>query len=116
MNKNSINVISPYHSNGMWVFDDDRHDLVREPFVAGADVFIDCLAADIPNAKKGFNLVFSSQPFPDYTFHVKWVKSGGTGNWYRSEEYNLEGWLCPALLKYFDEPPKEIFAKAVKIS
>jgi hypothetical protein len=113
---NSINIISPYRSNGMWVFDDDRHNLFREPFVAGADAFLNYLTTDIPNAKEGFNLVFSSQPFPDHTLHVKWVKSDGTGNWYHSERYNLKGWLCPALLKYFNEPPKEIFAKAVEIS
>jgi hypothetical protein len=116
MNKNSINIITPYRSNGMWVFDDDRHGLFHEPFVAGADKFLDYLTADIPNSTEGFNLVFSSEFFPDYTLYVKWTKSGGSGNWYYSEKYNLEGWLCPALLKYFDEPPKEIFAKAVEIS
>lgn len=116
MNNNSINIITPYRFNGTWVFDDERHGLHREPFVAGADTFLDYLTTNIPNARKGFNLVFSSQPFPDYTLNVKWVKSGGGGNWYYSEQYGLEGWLCPALLKYFSEPPKEIFAKAVEIS
>jgi hypothetical protein len=24
---------------------------------------------------------------------------------------NMEGWLCPALLKYFTSPPKKIFAQ-----
>jgi hypothetical protein len=24
----------------------------------------------------------------------------------------MEGWLCPALLKYFDHAPKELYAKA----
>jgi len=113
---NSINIISPYRFNGTWVFDDAQHQLVREAFVAGADVFMDHLTANIPNAKDGFNLVFSSLPFPDYTLHVKWVRSDGGGNWYYSEKYNLEGWLCPALLKYFDQPPQEIFAKAVAFS
>jgi hypothetical protein len=24
----------------------------------------------------------------------------------------MEGWLCPALIKYFESPPKEIFVQA----
>ena len=34
--KNSIFVIKPYKWNGMWVFDDERVGLDKEPFVAGA--------------------------------------------------------------------------------
>ena len=37
---NSIFVIRPYKSNGMWVFDDERVGLDKEPFVAGADTMI----------------------------------------------------------------------------
>ena len=39
--KNSIFVIRPYKWNGMWVFDDERVGLDKEPFVAGADTMID---------------------------------------------------------------------------
>ena len=39
--KNSIFVIKPYKWNGMWVFDDERVGLDKEPFVAGADTMID---------------------------------------------------------------------------
>jgi len=38
-----------------WVFDDPRVGLVQEPFVSGADDWIDRVVDDIPNAKKGFN-------------------------------------------------------------
>jgi hypothetical protein len=34
------------------------------------------------------------------------------GNWYRVDEPPSEGWLCPALFKYFDEAPRELFVKA----
>ena len=47
---NSILVIHPYKSEGMWVFDDARVGLVREPFVAGADTIIDRMVEGIPNA------------------------------------------------------------------
>ena len=63
---NAIMVISPYDYDGTWVFDDPRVGLVREPFVAGISEMMDVLIADIPNAKDGFRLLFSANPFPDY--------------------------------------------------
>jgi hypothetical protein len=50
---NAINVIAPYKHNGQWVFDDSRVGLSQEPFVAGADTWIDRVVADIPNAAQG---------------------------------------------------------------
>jgi hypothetical protein len=38
---NEIHVISPYKYHGTWVFDDARVGLLQEPFVAGADTWID---------------------------------------------------------------------------
>ena len=63
---NAINLIVPYRYEGMWVFDDTRVGLDKEPFVSGADTMIDVLVADIPNAQKGFRLLFSATPFPGY--------------------------------------------------
>ena len=34
---NTIVAIYPYKHEGLWVFDDDRVGLVREPFISGAD-------------------------------------------------------------------------------
>jgi hypothetical protein len=34
------------------------------------------------------------------------------GNWYRSEEMQMEGWLGPALLRYFDDAPAELYVRA----
>lgn len=111
---NSIFIISPYRYRGTWVFDDPRVGLVREPFVAGIPEMIDKLVKDIPNADKGFRLLFSASPFPGYTIKLVWVREERGGNWYFCEEYNSEGWLCPALFKYFDKAPKEIYGKAEK--
>ena len=36
-------------------------------------------------------------------------RSDGNGNYYYPHAHDMEGWLCPALLKYFAEPPKEIY-------
>jgi hypothetical protein len=35
-----------------------------EPFVAGADIMMERLVADIPDAARGFILIFASTPFP----------------------------------------------------
>ena len=51
---NAINIISPYKYHGMWVFDDARVGLVQEPFISGADTWIDRVVADIPDAENGF--------------------------------------------------------------
>jgi hypothetical protein len=59
---NAINVIAPYKHLGMWVFDDPRVGLSKEPFVSGADAMIDRVVADIPNADSGFRLIHPSVP------------------------------------------------------
>jgi uncharacterized protein DUF6717 len=108
---NAINVIVPYKKYGMWVFDDSRVGLVEEPFVGGADTMIDRVVADIPGAERGFNLIFSATPFPGHQFRLDWRREDGTGNWYYSDKLDQEGWLCPALLRYFSEPPKELYVQ-----
>jgi uncharacterized protein DUF6717 len=104
-----LNVIAPYQYHGMWVFDDPRVGLAREPFVAGADTVIDRVTADIPNAHKGFAMVFSATPFPGHQFKLEWRREEGGGNWYYSPQLEMEGCLCPALFKYFPEAPEEIY-------
>ena len=110
---NVLNVIYPYKCQGLWVFDDARVGLEKEPFVAGADLAIDKAVAmkGIPEPEKGFRLIFSAGPFPNYDLKFQWLREGDGGNWYRAEQFGMDGWLCPALLKYFDSPPKEIYAR-----
>lgn len=109
---NALSVIAPYKYEGMWVFDDPRVGLVREPFVSGIDKMIDLLVKDIPNAQKGFRLIFSERPFPGYEVKLDWCREEFGGNWYWSDKYQMEGWLCPALFKYFETAPKELYGKA----
>lgn len=109
---NALSVIVPYRYEGMWVFDDPSVGLRREPFIAGIDTMIDRLVADIPNADQGFRLIFSPTPFPSWTLRVEHRREESGGNWYFCPKYDMEGWLCPALFKYFDAAPKELFAKA----
>jgi len=108
---NSLIAIFPYRYRGFWVFDDLAVGLIQEPFVAGEDVIIDRLTAHIPDAAGGFRLLFSATPFPGYTARLEWQREDLGGNWYFSDTLGLEGWLCPALLKYFASPPRDIYAK-----
>ena len=109
---NAIMVISPYDYNGTWVFDDPRVGLVREPFVAGVPEMIDHLVADIPNAKDGFRMTFSAKPFPGYQEKLTWLRGDMEGNYYVLEDPPMEGWICPAMFKYYEQPPREIYVKA----
>jgi len=107
---NAINVIRPYRALGMWVFDDEKRNVVQEPFVGGADSILDVWTADIPGAADGFSLVFSSEPFPGFQHELFWVRPEMSGNIYRVGEGGPEGWLCPVLLRYFEVPPQRLYA------
>lgn len=105
-------VIAPYKHHGMWVFDDPAVGLNKEPFIAGIDTMIDEMTASIPKAESGFRAVFSASPFPGYTEKLEWRRQESGGNWYYSDHYKMEGWLCPALFKYFPTAPREIYVRA----
>jgi hypothetical protein len=112
---NAIRTIEPYQHSGMWVFDDASVGLCREPFVAGVPEVIDALVKDIPNAARGFRLLFSTEAFPGYQAHAEWLREEFGGNWYRWPKLGMEGWLCPALFKYFDKAPPKLFARVEAI-
>jgi hypothetical protein len=110
--QNAIMTIAPYRFNGTWVFDDDRFGLVREPFVAGVPKMIDALVADIPAAEKGFRLTFSANEFPTYQKKLVWLRGDRQGNYYRLDDPPMEGWICPALFKFYEKPPAELYVRA----
>ena len=108
---NSLFVIAPYKHEGFWVFDDPRVGLAQEPFVSGADDIIDILTEDLPDAETGFRLIFSPEPFPGFQAKFIWSRPEFAGNWYSWPERKIEGWLCPALFKYFETAPPEIYVQ-----
>lgn len=110
--QNAIMVIAPYQYNGTWVFDDARFGLVREPFVAGVPEMIDVLVEDIPNAGQGFRLTFSAQPFPEYDKKLTWLRGDMQGNYYQLDDPPMQGWICPAMFKYYEKAPPELYVKA----
>lgn len=108
---NAIIAIHPYKASGLWVFDDEKVGLVQEPFVSGADDIIERLACGLDDPEKGFSLLFSATPFPGHHTVFEWRRADMGGNWYYSPQLDAEGWLCPALFKYFDSAPQRIYAQ-----
>ncbi len=109
-------MIEPCRSGGTWVFDDPARGLTREPFVSGVPQMIDVLVADVPDAARGFRLLFSSSPFPGFQAEFTRARTDYGGTWYRLDNPPMEGWLCPALFKYFDVAPERLYAKAEPIT
>ena len=108
-------MIAPYWSGGTWVFDDPSRGLTREPFVSGVPEMIDRLVRDIPNAERGFRLLFSAGPFPGYQAKFRRGREEYGGTWYHFDDATgaaMEGWLCPALFKYFEKAPQTLYARA----
>ncbi|HNU52881.1 MAG TPA: hypothetical protein PKJ98_18465 [Verrucomicrobiota bacterium] len=109
---NALVVIVPYRHAGTWVFDDPKAGLVREPFVAGVPEMMDVLIKDIPDATNGFRLLFSSQPFPGYQKKLTWLRGDMGGNYYKMDDPAMEGWICPAMFRYYQAAPRELYVKA----
>ena len=114
---NSLIEIYPYKHKGTWVFDDERVGLYKEPFVLGVPEMIDHLVKDIPNAKKGFKLLFAILPFPQFDQAIDKTRAEFSGTWYRmNKPPHLEGWLCSALFKYFPIAPETLYVKAFPLA
>ncbi len=77
---------------------------------------IDVLVADIPNADQGFRLTFSAKKFPGFQKKLEWVRGDMDGNYYKIDDPPMEGWICPAMFKYYEKPPAELYVKAEPIS
>ncbi len=118
-------VLKPYKYGNNWVFDDEATGLFREAFVNGVGEILEILlpAQNIPIevATEGFNMLFGATPFPGYQVHGVWDSEEYGGNWYKVQEmYNADklpvvngigmmGWLCPALLKYMNPAPQDLY-------
>ena len=113
--KNSIMVLCPYLHQGLWVFDDDSVGLVREPFVAGIPDILEALLQKegIEHPETGFRLIFSAIPFPSNQLCGHRLREENGGNWYgvNTTGGQLEGWLCPALFKYFEAAPDDLYIR-----
>jgi hypothetical protein len=46
-----------------------------------------------------------------YKYHGQWVFDDPPGNTYSWEEKGMEGWLCPALGKYYESDPRDLYCQ-----
>jgi len=103
---NSITRILVYKYYNGWVFDDPKVGLDHEAFVAGADDLCDYLS----QGKDKVLITFSAINFPSHKIRVHYVSGKiESGTVYYSEDLKQELWLCPALGKYFNKSPKNIY-------
>ena len=72
---------------------------------------IDDIVREIPGAENGFTLVFSHRPFLGHRLLLQWKRNEYGGCWYQMRERNVEGWLSPALMRYYDAPPEELYVE-----
>ena len=114
---NAIHVIHPYKEAGMWIFDDDKKNIVKEPFVSGADEILDFIS--------GYNMkctvLFSNNCFPGSKWRLNKTSEEGQGAWYVLNQLaandecreitNIKhGWLCAVVKYYFQGGiPEEIY-------
>jgi hypothetical protein len=107
---NQIFTIKPYLWEGVWVFDDPERGLIKEALVAGMPEMIELATAQagIAHPERGFVALFSKDPFPGAMIALEWVREDMGGNVYRWPETNMEGWLCPALFRYFATAPRHL--------
>ena len=110
---NSMQVIHTYRHGGLWVFDDEEHGLVKEPFLPNTTKIIDAALSEVGGdcEHKELRLIFSDQAFPESIEAVLDYCEYG-GGWYEVPEMDdMMGWLCPATLCYFNEFPNTIHFK-----
>jgi len=110
-------ILEPYWKHGTWCFDDSVRGLHAEPFVSGADKQISYLVKKfgLVNPENGFRITISASWFPDYQVFIEHMApdKNGSGNFYllRDGDTRIEGWYCPALLKFFPTAPEKIYCK-----
>jgi hypothetical protein len=127
---NTLIVIEPYWHEGAWVFDDASRGLKREPLQGcfeaefremrvlahlvggGVTKVLDHLVKDIPDAREGFMLLLSSQPFAGYHLELNRIADEDGGCLYRGSNHRAEAWLSPALIRCFETVPESLYVKA----
>lgn len=118
---NAINIIYPHKLYSNWCFTDESVGLKEEPFVLGASEVIDWMIREFKiqdkiKEEEGIKLTFSQTPFPNFDIKAVHAESDefSVGNWYYLDNpiiKDFKFWLCPALMLYFDQAPKEIYVK-----
>jgi hypothetical protein len=118
LSENSLFTLDPYWTEGgSLVFDDLDRDLIAEPFVCNIDEMLAAAAAlSGVDPTCGFRVRFSASSFPTSKFSLLWQREEYGGNTYWSPELEQEGWLCPALYKYYEDAPWELHGEFLPLA
>jgi hypothetical protein len=88
--QNAVYSIRPYRWQNMWVFDDERVGLVKEPFVMGIPEIINKAVAHLPSPQQGFTVLFNNTGLPSADVVLKKVETESNGTWYEQEGIGLK--------------------------
>ena len=117
---NALFKLNAYFKDGFWMFDDEYREIYEEPFVAGADLLFDEMSGRVDDQSiDQCSVVFAHTPIPEADVHAVLSHGDGyDGHYYTVEQYKpeIQGfqfWLCPALLAFYDEAPKDLFVKVM---
>lgn len=111
-----IKTLHLYNQDGTWLFDDADKQVYEEPFVEGSSEIISEIQTQLGYSGDFLSITFSDDPFDGCQYRLQWKDSRESGTWnlYYSEELQMEGWLCPVLLKYFEKVPERLYVSAQK--
>jgi ABC-type amino acid transport substrate-binding protein len=118
---NALVIIQPYWHEDAWVFDDVSKGLEKEHLegeiaelgrLGFLSESVDYLVKDTPNARKGFILLLSPQPFAGYQVELTLETQEDGGYLYEAKHYGEDALLSPVLSKYFDTAPESLYIKA----
>jgi hypothetical protein len=117
---NQIITLHIEKNGNCWVFDDPAVGLRQEPFVCGINEILEYWMAEDGLLERaladGIQLLGSPEQFPRAKHHLTKLRQEMGGTWYHAENgtaKGMEGWLCPALNKYFDPSPGHLFASFI---
>lgn len=105
----NVTTIKPYWHNAAWVFDDPVRGWWAKPFQGRSAEMVDQMLrqARLP-LKQSFVIAFADRDWPGvgYRLVLEWARENSGGHWYRWSGTEA---LYPALVQYFDAPPKQIY-------
>ncbi len=106
-----IKTLNLYNRRGIWLFDDVEKHITEEPFVEGSSEIITEIQKRTGCSGNTISLTFSDVPFPTFQHELSWRSSRDEDTWnlYRVDAFQMGGWLCPVLLRYFDTPPEKLY-------
>lgn len=102
--KNSLMYLNLYKNGTTWAFDDDKFDIINEPFVLGMSEIISYYTD-----KQNCEIIFGKEPFPN-SKSLTLLREEANGGWYLDEESQMTGWLCPVTRIYYNNTiPEKIY-------